>query len=64
MHPVAKGAIIGAVAGAGTMGAFGLWYCTIGPSETGDCTGDHWVRGLPLYVGIGAGIGALIGALK
>jgi hypothetical protein len=61
MHPAAKGAIIGA----GTYGAIGLWYCTIGPHEVGECGPREWLgQGILLYGGIGAAIGALIGAMK
>jgi hypothetical protein len=35
LHPAAKGAVIGGVAGAGFFGAVGVWYCTIGPNEVG-----------------------------
>ena len=65
MHPAAKGALIGGAIGAGTFGAIGLWYCTIGPNEVGECGPREWLgQGLLLYGGIGAAIGALIGALK
>jgi|SRR5688572_12322212 hypothetical protein len=65
MHPAAKGALIGAAAGAGTWGAIGLWYCTIGPHEVGECGPREWLgQGLLVYGGVGAAIGALIGALR
>ena len=65
MHPAAKGALIGGAIGAGTFGAIGLWYCTIGPHEVGECGPREWLgQGLLVYGGIGAAIGALIGALK
>jgi len=65
MHPAAKGAIIGGAIGAGTYGAIGLWYCTIGPHEAGECGAREWLwQGILLYGGIGAAIGALIGAMK
>lgn len=64
LHPAAKGAIIGAAAGAGAVGAIGLWYCTVGPSESGECGSETWGRAIPLWAGIGAGIGMLIGALR
>jgi hypothetical protein len=64
MHPAGKGAMIGAAAGAGTWGAIGLWYCTIGPSEAGECEPQRWTRGFVVYAAAGAAIGALIGALK
>ena len=65
MHPAAKGALIGGAIGAGTFGAIGLWYCTIGPHEVGECGPREWLgQGLLVYGGIGAAVGALIGALK
>jgi hypothetical protein len=65
MHPAAKGALIGGAIGAGTFGAIGLWYCTIGPHEVGECGPREWLgQGLLVYGGAGAAIGALIGALK
>jgi hypothetical protein len=64
MHPVAKGALIGAAAGAAFVGAVGLWYCTVGPNEVGECDNPRWLwQGLAIYGGAGAGIGALIGAI-
>jgi hypothetical protein len=64
MHPVAKGALIGGLAGAAFVGAVGLWYCTVGPSEVGECESPRWIwKGLAMYGGAGAGIGALIGAM-
>ena len=64
-HPTAKGAAIGAAAGAGTFAAFGLFYCTVGPSEVGECSnGGMWARGLLVWGAAGAGIGALIAALR
>jgi hypothetical protein len=64
MHPAAKGAIIGAAAGAGFWGAIGVWYCTIGPHEAGECdNGGQWVRGMAVYGAAGAAIGAVIGAV-
>jgi hypothetical protein len=64
MHPAAKGAIIGGAAGAGFWGAIGVWYCTIGPHEAGECdnVGD-WARGMAVYGAAGAAIGAVIGAV-
>jgi hypothetical protein len=64
MHPAAKGALIGGAAGAAFVGAVGLWYCTIGPSEEGECDSPRpfW-KGLMLWGGAGAGVGALIGAI-
>ena len=65
LHPAAKGAIIGGAIGAGTFGAIGLWYCTIGPHEVGECGPREWLgQGLLVYGGVGAAIGALIGAMK
>ena len=65
MHPAAKGALIGGAIGAGTFGAIGLWYCTIGPHEVGECGPREWLgQGLLVYGGVGAAIGALIGALR
>jgi hypothetical protein len=65
MHPAVKGAIIGGAIGAGTFGAIGLWYCTIGPHEVGECGPRQWLgQGLLVYGGAGAAIGALIGAIK
>jgi hypothetical protein len=65
MHPAAKGAIIGGAAGAGTWLAIGVWYCTIGPHEAGECgSSSTWLQGIPLFAAIGAGVGALIGAAK
>jgi hypothetical protein len=64
MHPAAKGALIGAAAGAAFVGAVGLWYCTIGPNEVGECENPRWLwKGLAIYGTAGAGIGALIGAI-
>jgi hypothetical protein len=65
MHPAAKGALIGGAIGAGAFGAIGLWYCTIGPHEVGECGPREWLgQGLLVYGGAGAAIGALIGALR
>lgn len=65
LHPAAKGAVIGAAAGAGAWGAIGLWYCTVGPNEVGECRNSSmWTRGFLLWGAAGAGIGALIGALR
>ena len=64
LHPVGKGALIGGAAGVAFVGAVGLWYCTIGPSEEGECENPRWVwKGLLMYGGAGAGIGALIAAI-
>jgi len=63
LHPAAKGAIIGGAIGAGSFGALGLWYCTIGPHEVGECGIEQWVPGLLVWGGVGAGVGALIGAI-
>ena len=65
MHPVAKGALIGGAVGAGTWLAIGVWYCTIGPNEAGECSSANtWVGGIPLFAGVGAAVGALIGAAR
>jgi hypothetical protein len=65
MHPAAKGALIGAAVGAGAWGAIGVWYCTVGPNEAGECSSRNtWLRGIPLFAAVGAGIGALIGAAR
>jgi len=65
LHPAAKGAIIGGAAGAGTWLAIGVWYCTIGPNEAGECSSRNtWLEGIPVFAAAGAAIGALIGALK
>jgi hypothetical protein len=64
LHPAAKGALVGAALGAGAWGGIGLWYCTIGPNEVGECGVGQWVPGFLVWGGIGAGIGALIGALR
>lgn len=64
LHPAAKGAIVGGAAGAGAYGALGLWYCTIGPHEVGECGVEQWVPGLLVWGAVGAGIGALIGAMR
>ena len=65
LHPAAKGAIIGAAAGAGAWGAIGVWYCTVGPNEAGECSSRNtWLQGIPLFAAIGAGVGALIVASK
>ena len=64
LHPTAKGALIGAAAGAGAWGAIGVWYCTIGPHEAGECSSSStWLQGIPLFAGVGAALGALIGAV-
>jgi hypothetical protein len=63
LHPAAKGALIGAGVGAGTLGAIGIWYCTAGPSEEGECGNENWVGPFALWAAAGAGIGALIGVL-
>ena len=63
LHPAAKGAIIGAASGAGAFGTLALWYCTIGPNEVGECGPHFWTPGVFVYAAIGAGIGALIGAI-
>jgi hypothetical protein len=65
LHPAAKGALVGAAAGAGSWGAVGLWYCTVGPNEVGECRNSGmWTRGFLMWSAVGAGIGALIGALR
>jgi|SRR6185503_836623 len=65
LHPAAKGAAIGAGAGAATFAAFGLFYCTVGPNEVGECSnGGMWTRGLLVWGAVGAGVGALIGVLR
>jgi hypothetical protein len=65
MHPAAKGAVIGGIAGAGFWGGVGVWYCTIGPNEVNECdNAGQWARGMLLWSAIGAGVGALIGALR
>jgi hypothetical protein len=65
LHPAAKGAIIGGAVGAGTWLAIGVWYCTIGPNEAGECSSRNtWVEGIPVFAAAGAAIGALIGAVK
>ena len=64
LHPAAKGALIGGAIGAGAWGGIGLWYCTIGPNEVGECGVGQWVPGFLVWGGIGAGIGALIGAMR
>ena len=61
MHPVAKGAVIGAAVGAGAVGLFGWWYCTKGP---GECSAENWRSAIPLYAAIGAGVGAVVGAIR
>jgi hypothetical protein len=47
--------------GGGTISIFGWWFCTKGP---GECSGENWARVIPLWAGAGAGIGAIIGALR
>ena len=65
LHPTAKGAAIGAAVGAGSFAALGLWYCTVGPNEVGECSNSGmWTRGLLLWGAAGAGIGALIAVLR
>jgi hypothetical protein len=65
MHPAAKGAVIGGVAGAGFWGGVGIWYCTVGPNEVGECdNAGQWAKGMLLWSAIGAGVGALIGAFR
>jgi hypothetical protein len=65
MHPSAKGALIGGAVGAGFWGGVGVWYCTIGPNEAGECRhAGQWARGMLLWGAVGAGVGALIGALR
>jgi hypothetical protein len=65
MHPSAKGALVGGVVGAGFWGGVGVWYCTIGPNEAGECSNTgQWARGMLLWGAVGAGVGALIGALR
>ena len=65
MHPAAKGAVIGGIAGAGFWGGVGVWYCTVGPNEVGECdNAGQWARGMLLWSAIGAGVGALVGALR
>jgi len=65
MHPAAKGAVIGGLAGAGFWGAVGVWYCTVGPNEVGECSNaGQWARGILFWGAVGAGVGALIGALR
>jgi hypothetical protein len=50
MHPAAKGAVIGGIAGAGFWGGVGVWYCTIGPNEVGECDNPgQWARGTLLW---------------
>jgi hypothetical protein len=58
MHPAAK-------AGAGFWGGIGIWYCTVGPNEVGECdNAGQWAKGMLLWSAIGAGVGALIGAFR
>jgi hypothetical protein len=65
MHPSAKGALIGGAVGAGLWGGVGVWYCTVGPNEAGECSNTgQWARGMLLWGAVGAGVGALIGALR
>jgi len=64
LHPAAKGAIIGAAIGAGSWAGIGLWYCTIGPNEVGECGISQWTRGLVVWGAVGAGSGLLIGAIR
>jgi len=65
LHPAAKGEMIGGAVGAGTWLAIGVWYCTIGPNEAGECSSRNtWLQGIPVFAGAGAAIGALIGAMK
>lgn len=65
MHPAAKGAVIGGIAGAGFWGGVGIWYCTIGPNEAGECRdAGRWTRGMLAWGAAGAAVGALIGALR
>lgn len=65
LHPAAKGALIGGAVGAGFWGGVGIWYCTIGPNEVGECSNTgQWARGMLLWGAVGAGIGALIGAIR
>lgn len=65
MHPAAKGAVIGGLTGAGFWGGVGVWYCTVGPNEPGECSNvGQWARGMLLWGAVGAGVGALIGALR
>lgn len=64
LHPAARGGLIGAAIGAGAWGGIGLWYCTVGPNEVGECGVEQWVPGLLVWGGVGAGIGALIGAMR
>ena len=65
LHPATKGALVGAAAGAGFWGAVGVWYCTVGPNEVGECSNaGMWTRGFLMWSAIGAGVGALIGALR
>jgi len=65
MHPSAKGALIGGAVGAGFWGGVGIWYCTIGPNEAGECSNSaQWARGMLLWGAVGAGVGAVIGALR
>ena len=64
MHPAAKGALIGGAAGAGLWSAIAVWYCTIGPSEVGECdTAGQWLKGAAVYGAAGAAVGAVIGAI-
>jgi hypothetical protein len=65
LHAAAKGAITGGAVGAGTGLAIGVWYCTVGPNEAGECSSrSTWLQGIPVFAGAGAAIGALIGAMK
>ena len=65
LHPAAKGAMIGGVAGAAFWGGVGVWYCTVGPNEVGECdNAGQWARGMLLWSAVGFGVGALIGALR
>jgi hypothetical protein len=64
LHPAAKGALIGGAVGAGFWGAIAIWYCTIGPSEVGECENTgQWLKGVAAYGAAGAAVGALIGAI-
>jgi hypothetical protein len=65
LHPAAKGALIGAAVGVASWGAIGLWYCTIGPNEVGECSNARmWTQGFAVWGGVGAAVGALIGAIR
>jgi hypothetical protein len=64
LHPAAKGAVIGGVAGAVFWGGVGVWHCTIGPNEVGECDSARQWRAECCCGALLALVCALVGAFR